>query len=223
MTNEIVLSRTLVSTERLHLSSRESLAGSEIVGAGRTQEISLDKTVRNSRSTQDILNRSDSSRSIFADKRPQSWTSTSNTNCENATPTRSRSMFMSFRKRCKGKKKRQTDKSDNDRYTDIQTDRQTDRGYLTSGTSEEQRSDSRPASLVSEGRPASMTAADQRTSVCTTSSGASSHSTPSSGNNGYVLLLDTYLPFNLTPQTYPSTLPLNILFEIDKLINCKYL
>ena len=204
MTNEIVLSRTLVSTERLHLSSRESLAGSEIVGASRSQEISVNNTVRNSRSTQDILNRSDSSRSIFADKRPQSWTSTTNTNCENVTPTRSRSMFMSFRKRCKGKKKRPTDKSDNDRHTDRQTDRQTDRRDLTSGTSEEQRSDSRPASLVSEGRPASMTAADQRTSVCTTSSGASSHSTPSSGNNGYVILS------NLTSLPYLLSLPLDL-------------
>ncbi|KAL5248296.1 hypothetical protein ACHWQZ_G017473 [Mnemiopsis leidyi] len=57
--------------------------------------------------------------------------------------------------------------------------------------SEEQRIHSRPASLVSEGRPASMTAADQRTSVCTTSSGASSHSTPSSGNNGSMYTMST--------------------------------
>ncbi|XP_063691149.1 amyloid beta A4 precursor protein-binding family B member 1-interacting protein-like isoform X2 [Bolinopsis microptera] len=50
--------------------------------------------------------------------------------------------------------------------------------------------DSRPGSMVSEGRPASSVF-DQRTSVCTTSSGASSHSNPSSGNNGSMYTMST--------------------------------
>ena len=181
ITSEIVLSRTLVSTERLHRGVGGWLGGRDSVESRCSQEMRPTRSV-----SQDIAPaRSGGCRSTVSETRPLSWSSA--TNRDQVMPSRSKSMFSSFRKRKKSKKKdkKQTDRSQNDRPTDGQTDGQAGRQKLTEApTSEVEESGSRPGSMVSEGRPVSMSAADQRTSVCTTSSGASSHSTPSSGNNG---------------------------------------
>ena len=170
MTNEIILSRTLVSKEKEYQSSRESLEKNKSVEMETSRELQ-------GRPTRTI-----------SDKRPQSWTSTTATHCDISLQSRPKSMFASFRKRKKNKKKEQTDRLS--KVTDGQTDRASRVG-LTEHPSEPDQRDSRPGSLVSEGRPASSVF-DQRTSVCTTSSGASSHSNPSSGNNGSVTFSNSY-------------------------------
>ena len=184
MTNEIILSRTLVSKE--YQSSRESLEKNKSVEMETSRE---------------LLGRSTRS---MSDKRPQSWTSTTVTNCDISLLSRPKSMFASFRKRKKNKKKEQTDRLS--KVTDGQTDR-VSWAALTEHSLEPDQRDSRPGSLVSEGRPASSVF-DQRTSVCTTSSGASSHSNPSSGNNGSV--------------TFTNSNPLSLHVELEHLfINIK--